>query len=358
MCQLYDTCKPIKLEVVKQLVTMDSLKSALRRGTQTIKEKLGKSQTTVDEEYVAMYGQFDITHKTSKNFVKHVGQLIENFHAMSSTLHFLAEDFRDLYSHTNDETKKEASLLLMSVAEELENKAVIPFQNQVTAHILDPANAYLARFPAAKDLHKQRKKLLLEYDYYRDKVQSLSEKQSKNPLELPKVKEKMNQAKDDYEQINALTKNAITELLESKGPVYAPVVEQLIGNLIQYNDRTSNTMNKLKKFGAEPLAGAAKSSEQVTANVGGSSSPAPVAQPRTQRMYPQASKEAPVPPQFDCEWFYLDSNVEQQGPFTFKDMRQKFKSNAINAQTHVFGGELSDWKMISDVPDFKRALSA
>jgi methyl-accepting chemotaxis protein len=106
---------------------MDSLKSALRRGTQTIKEKLGKAQTTVDEEYQTLYGQFDSTYKTSQNFVKHVGQLIENFHAMSSTFHFLAEDFRDLYSHTHDESKKEASLLLMSIAEELEKNAVLPF---------------------------------------------------------------------------------------------------------------------------------------------------------------------------------------------------------------------------------------
>ncbi len=106
---------------------MDGLKSALRRGSQMVKEKLGKAQTTVDEEYDTQYSQFNSTYKTSQNFVKHVGQLVENFHAMSSTLHFLAEDFRDLYSHTHDEQKKEASLLLMSIAEELEKNAVLTF---------------------------------------------------------------------------------------------------------------------------------------------------------------------------------------------------------------------------------------
>jgi hypothetical protein len=337
---------------------MDSLKSALRRGTQTIKEKLGKAQTTVDDEYQTMYGQFDSTYKTSQNFVKHVGQLVENFHAMSSTLHFLAEDFRDLYSHTHDEAKKEASLLLMSIAEELEKNAVLPFQNQVTSHILDPTNAYIVRFPAAKDLHKQRKKLLLEYDFFRDKVKALTEKQSKNPLELPKMKEKMNVAKDDYDQVNSLTKNAINEILDSKAVVFAPVVEQLIGNLIQYNDRTSVTMNRLKKFGAEPLAGSSRSPEVASSSqVGGGSPSVQPRQPATQPRQP-VSKEAPIPPQFDCEWFFLDGNVEQQGPFSFKDLRQKFKSGAITDQTHVFGGELSDWKMISAIPDFKRSLTA
>jgi hypothetical protein len=232
-------------------------------------------------------------------------------------------------------------------------------QNQVTSHILDPTNAYIVRFPAAKDLHKQRKKLLLEYDFFRDKVKTLSEKQSKNPLELPKAKEKMNVAKDDYDQVNALTKNAITELLDSKAEVYAPVVEQLIGNLIQYNDRTSATMNRLKRFGAEPLYGASRSSEiSSSAQIGGGS--APVVQPRqsiTPATQPR-SKEAPVPPQFDCEWFFLDANVEQQGPFSFKELRQKFKTGVVTDQTHIFGGELSDWKMISAIPDFKRALTA
>jgi len=278
---------------------------------------------------------------------------------MSTTLHFLAEDFRDLYSHTNDETKKEASILLMSIAEELESKAVIPFQNQVTTHILDPTNAYIARFPPAKDLHKQRKKLLLEYDFFRDKVKGLSEKQSKNPLELPKMKEKMNAAKDDYDQVNALAKSAISELLESKGPVYAPVVEQLIGNLIQYNDRTSGTMNKLKRFGAEPQSGNNQARSPEPSSMGGRESSVPPMTQSRQPMYPSASKETlVVPPKFDCEWFFLDNNVEQQGPFTFQDMRQKFKSNVINDQTHVFGGELSDWKMISSIPDLKRSLTA
>jgi len=344
---------------------MDSIKSALRRGTQTIKEKLGKSQMTVDDDYVAMYAQFDSTFKTSQNFHKHVGQLIENFHQMSSTLHFLAEDFRDLYSHTNDETKKEASQILMAIAEELETKAVIPFQTQITTHILEPTAIYVDRFPPAKDLHKQRKKLLLEYDFFRDKVKGLTEKQSKNPLELPKMKEKMNAAKDDYDQVNALTKNAIMDLLDSKAPVYAPVVEQLIGNLIQYNERTSTTMNRLKKFGAEPLAGGSAPSQRAQEpqggarmnNIGGEKSFSPPVQARS----PQPSlpsREPIVPPKFDCEWFFLDSNVEQQGPFTFKEMRQKYKSSVINDQTHIFGGELADWKMISDISEFKRALSA
>jgi len=222
---------------------------------------------------------------------------------------------------------------------------------------LDPTNAYIVRFPAAKDLHKQRKKLLLEYDFFRDKVKNLTEKQSKNPLELPKMKEKMNVAKDDYDQVNALTKSAIIELLESKAPVYAPVVEQLIGNLIQYNDRTAVTMSRLKKFGAEPLQGSARAVTEERPSTGAPRQQQP--QPGVQPRQPTSSgKEAPVPPQFECEWFFLDGNVEQQGPFSFKDLRQKFKTGIITDQTHVFGGELSDWKMISAIPDFKKSLTA
>jgi len=224
---------------------------------------------------------------------------------MSTTLHFLAEDFRDLYSHTHDETKKEASQILMSIAEDLEVNAVVPFQNQITSHILDPTQLYIERFPAVKDLHKQRKKILLEYDFHRDKVKSLTEKQNnKNPLELPKAKERMSAAKDDYEQVNALTKNALTDLLESKGPVYSPVVEQLIGNLIQYNDRTSNAMNRLKKFGAEPLGGGSVGAGVTTrspqpefsSQVGGGSTPAPSLQPRVQGGFSSIAKESPPPP--------------------------------------------------------------
>ncbi|KAL0491537.1 hypothetical protein AKO1_010280 [Acrasis kona] len=338
---------------------MDSLKSAFRRTTQTVMEKFGKAEGTIDTDYQDIYTQFNSTWKTSQGFSKHVGQLIENFHAMSINLHFLAEDFRDLYSHTADAQKKEASVLLMGIAEELENKAVLPFQNQVTTHILNPTNIYVERFPPAKDLHNQRKKLLLEYDYYRDKVKGLTEKQSKNPLELPKMKEKMNVAKDDYDRINDLTKSTMTDILSSKSEVYSPVVEQLIGNLIQYNERTSATMSKLKKFGREPLAGNVPSPVSPTLH---SSTTVTAHQrelpARVQSMSLGGAKEAPIPPQFKCEWFYLDNNVEQQGPFDFIDMRKKFKSGVISDQTHVFGGELSDWKTVATVPNMKKELQA
>jgi len=59
-----------------------------------------KSNKTVDEVYNSLKLQFDNNEKLAANFHKHVSQLIENFHAMSTIMHFLAEDVRDIYAGT------------------------------------------------------------------------------------------------------------------------------------------------------------------------------------------------------------------------------------------------------------------
>lgn len=72
-----------------------------------ISSKLGigaaaKNNKTIDEIYNSLKLQFDNNEKTAANFNKHVAQLIENFHAMSTIMHFIAEDVRDIYAGTGE----------------------------------------------------------------------------------------------------------------------------------------------------------------------------------------------------------------------------------------------------------------
>lgn len=63
-----------------------------------------------------------------------------------------------------------------------------------------------------------------------------------------------------------------------------------------------------------------------------------------------------VPKKFDVDWYYLDSNVQQQGPVSFKELRQMFKNKQVTGETYVFGGDMSDWKQIKTITELFNIL--
>jgi uncharacterized protein YoxC len=332
---------------------MKGLKTTLIRGTQTIKQKLGKTDKTIDEEYENIHNKTLATEKQAQNFSKHVNQLIENYHAMSTTLSFLAEDIRDLYATSEPNSKqRQMADQLTRMAEVIEQNCVLRFQSQVKANVVEPADEYLVQFPPLKDLHKKRENAVLEYDYFRDKVQNMSEKQNKDPLALPKAKEKMNQTKDDFDLLNNSSKSGMTEVLDRKDIVFNSAVEQLFANIVQFYERMASETQNLKS-GAAVREAPLSSSQQPSQSF---SSSQKVMYPKVQTSASPSSSG--VPPEFDIEFFYLDAELERHGPLTFMQLKQKFNSGEVNADTYVFAGQMPDWTQIGAVPNLKYALSS
>jgi len=316
--------------------------------TQTIKTKLGKAEQTEDDEYVHLQSKFKTAEKASESFAKHANQLIENFHAFSTTLAFLAEDMRDL--NTQGSTKiEQAGIVLEKVSKTVESNCVIPFQTNMTANVVSPVNEYIVLFEPLKKMFKERKECTLQYDYYRQQVEKLSEKQSKNPLELPKAKEKMNTFKEQWENINETCKRSILDVLEKEQSVFEPAIQQLCANLLEWNQTLTQSMSELRNHSSTlVVAPSTSSSVSHSPSVHQTTSQTP--------MKRSGTVASAIPPAFNCEWFYVDSNVETQGPIDFKSMQQKFKSGEIKADTHVYGGDLTDWVQIRTVPGLENAL--
>ncbi|KAG2393427.1 hypothetical protein C9374_006958 [Naegleria lovaniensis] len=327
-------------------------------GTQTIKTKLGKAEQTEDDEFSMLHNKFKASEKASENFVKHTNQLIENFHAFSTTLAFLAEDFRDVNTQ-NSPKIEQAGAVLEKVAKSVETNCVLPFQSNVTANVATPANEYYVLFEPTKKLFKERKDITLQYDYYRQQVEKLSEKQSKNPLELPKAKEKMNTFKEKWEEINLQCKQHILDILEKEQGVFEPAIQQLCANLLEWNSKLATCMAELKNHSTtlivSPISASSSSSSSSTTQSTHVDLKSGSTATRSQSVMGSSSSSA-IPPAFDCEWFYVDSNVETQGPVSFRAMQQKFKSGEIKPDTHVYGGDLTDWVQIRTVAGLEQAL--
>lgn len=326
---------------------MDKIKGAYFRTVQTVQQKVGKADSTVDEEYDALHRHFSNSFTLSENFNKHTQALIENFNALTAIMTFLAEDLTELYLHSDDPNKKKMTQELTSVALDIENNGVQPFQKELMANVYQQVAEYILKFEEVKKLHKQRNDLVKEYDYFRNRVQKMSETQSKDPLALPKEKEKLKKAKEDLDSIQTLTTERMQALMDEKPIVYAHVTEQLIGSLIAYHDKSKRAMDRLQVHSSAPSGASTRAHVSEAPVRSGGAKPQPT--------IPQ--RGSAVPPKFNCEWHYLDGDVNQQGPLSFMQLKQKYQKGDVSGSTHVFGGEMSDWQTVSAVPGLVSALS-
>ncbi|KAL0488426.1 hypothetical protein AKO1_015592 [Acrasis kona] len=332
---------------------MDKFKSAMNRTAQTINEKLGKSETTVDENYDNLFRIFTSSESVASNFSKHSSNLIDNFNTMTSLLCFVAEDLTELYKNDEDPRKRNLAEEITTISNEIEELGVKRFQTQLLTHVVNPTNEYLEKFKEVKKLCSKRNDTLKEYDYFRNRVMKLSETPggNKDPLKLPKEKEKLNTAKGDYELTQQVAMERMQELVDMKTIVFNDVTEQTIGNLIQYSDQVKASLDKMSKFAAKPLEG------NVPSVVSPKSTTSPISPPSASARKPPATSN-PLPPSFNCEWYYLDENVNQLGPVTFPQLKQKYKQGSLNPKTHVFGADMADWATIDSVPQLVSHLSS
>ena len=95
---------------------------------------------------------------------------------------------------------------------------------------IDPIQSYVVQFAPIHDILDQRKKVLLEFDYRRDKVKNLTEKPGKDPLALPRAKEKLSKAKEDYEYVNNQAKEQMQTVIRRHEEVFEPMIENVCRN--------------------------------------------------------------------------------------------------------------------------------
>lgn len=57
------------------------------------------------------------------------------------------------------------------------------------------------------------------------------------------------------------------------------------------------------------------------------------------------------------EWYYLDSQTVQKGPFSWREMKDLYSKNEISTSTYIYGGDLEGWTVIGTNPSLLSKLS-
>jgi hypothetical protein len=359
--------------------------SKLIQASQWLKEKVGKSKGSADNEFDLLYTRQEQVRDKTAATIKHFQQLVENFHAFSSTLGFIVDDINNVFDE--GDKYKDNVLKLGKATEELEKESVLPFQSQINGpSVVGKLQEYLVSFDQIKAMKKTRDGKLLEYDYHKEQVESLSTKTQKDPLKLPKAKELLAKAKTDYETTNDLTKQVMIGLIDAKID-YDPVYATFLGQLVEYQKTTSDIITSVYKDlkggggssgnsssfqkkqygGSTPLPGKIPESENMDdflhkeenlsmKPISIKKEPPRVVQSTPSFNKPQVVREEVIPPKLKIDWFYLDKDMAQLGPISVTEMKSMFKRGDLNSDAYVFGGEMSDWAKIATVSDLATFL--
>lgn len=206
---------------------MQSLKAKLEETSQMLRMKMTKTHLTEDIEFDAILAKFNKLEKCTQDASKHIQQLIENFHAMTATMDFIGEDFREAGNTTTRMQK--AAEKLESVHAAIEDECVKLFQDATLEQIITPISEYIVQFSPIRQLISQRNKLLRDYDLKKERVKGLTEKQNNDPLALPRAKEAMNKAKEEYDVVNSEAKQQMQDVIAN----YEHSYENLLDNLVR-----------------------------------------------------------------------------------------------------------------------------
>eukprot|EP01080_Neovahlkampfia_damariscottae_P001863 gene1863-1004_t len=313
-----------------------------------ISEKTGSTKQTVDHEFELLWSKQETLHETTKTTIKHLNQTIENIHAFQTNMGFLAEDFLMVYDKS--ESQREVPEKMRSVSESIQKNCCVPYQNGVTAGV-QKLMQYQVKFENLHELRKLREERRKEYDFRRGKVESLTEKPSKNPLELPKEKEKLAIAKEEYETMNDEAKAQIEQIFIEKHNAFDAVLPIVIRETMEYQKRVMGDLQPLGKYSDMKVQVTTTTSRQVKTQQ---------TQPEKKQAPPLASRTksvvSKVPPKFDVEWFYLDDAMNQCGPISYNDLKNSFKKGSIHGESYVFEANMSDWAQVNSIKELEMNL--
>lgn len=359
--------------------------SKLIQASQWIKEKVGNKKGTSDGEFDTLYAKQEQLKDKAAITMKHLQQLVENFHAFQTTLGFVAEDFDAIFE--NDNPLKKQVQLLSTISKDIETDCIAPFQSQINGQdCIGKIKEYIEPFESLKALKKTRNEKILEYDYHKDNVQSLSEKTQKNPQALPQAKEKMNFAKEEYEKINEETKQKMVNLIEGKVE-FNPIFELFILQLLQYQKKVNGLIQQIS---SEDVYVPTKTVERKVSTIPTKVDSKPLQSPKPEKIekkeeleplsmkpitlkkptqpvqekvvvpekvLPKVVPKNEVTSELNVDWYYLDSAMAQKGPISISQVKTMWNKKELNEKSYVFHSKMKDWAQIKTLNELNQYLN-
>lgn len=353
---------------------MNKLSLGINKQKAKLLSKIGRLEISQDPEYDRIHTEYQEKRKSVTDTIRNFKQVSDHVHALSTSLASLMQSVQNTYDPT-DPIHSHMEQISHSL-EQFDENVVQQFQKELQYQCLDEVTNYVAQLDTPKESIRQRDRLKIEYDEKRTQLNKLNEsKKSTAPQKIPAAKEKLEQAESAYNKGRYQAKADMAALINDHGKHMDPVVVSLqhslatlaegMGSTIGGFDRVAQSIES-QQFNREKISVSQHENSSVdiqhetSLHQDGHDT---MDQPQgdhslhvpNKSVKPSRSK---VPEEFLTEWYFLDDDMNQKGPFDFLEMQIKHSEGEVRDDTNVFGADMTDWMEVAQVPKLKTALEA
>jgi predicted nucleic acid-binding Zn-ribbon protein len=338
---------------------MQSFKKHLTRSTQKIKRTVVTSHQYKDAEYDMLMNSIQSQEKQLTQFDKHVIELTKSLQTQVALIKNFSFDYKLIYANTGTTQDRSDDLEMVQelqrIADQQETNVVRPFIDKCQARIQQPIREYIQEInEATKGLSKQRHNKQLDFEYQRDKYNSVSSKTSSTPQQIDEARNIFETARLAFEEIDEQVKSLLREVAVKKYTVFHPLVSELFGELMaEYYEHTADMaslMRRLRMINApeqveQSMVMTRVESDSVELSRKSSFPPARPSSFTSTPLPPTTS----IPKQFDVEWYWLDDAQETQGPVSIHELKNVKLRGLVNQDTFVCCDGMSEWKTANEL---------
>ncbi|KAI8084790.1 reduced viability upon starvation protein [Halteromyces radiatus] len=204
---------------------LTGFKKNLNRAGQSIMQKTGISDKTIDDEFAEEYERFKVLEQRMEKLSKEAKGYQNSMRAVSSSQVQIVESMDQFY---DDLPSTSCFQSYKKAIQQIDTKMKSDMDDAYTATVVEPWARYCAYFPDINEAIKRRQKKLLDYDNHRIKVRKLIERPSDDPQRLPTAEKEANLAREMYENINSILISDLPKIVELRVPYVDPSFEAMV----------------------------------------------------------------------------------------------------------------------------------
>ena len=226
----------------------DFVKEGWRRGKNLVAVKVFKAAGSANEpEIDHMYDQVLQVELQMASIKQTVEAYLSSLVEMCWAAEQLATKFGD-YVNEPGATGQAAAQQAANTWRELQRGATRSLEVQFSAKVLQPIASYLGEIEGIKELHHQRQKRLIDYDYYRRKVSEMVRTPPKDGSKLSRNAEKLSSCEAAYMNVKNELVARMTALLHEKWDFANAPLLQLLDFQRNFYGNLANAVTPFSKY--------------------------------------------------------------------------------------------------------------
>jgi len=179
---------------------------------QSVLEKMGLAEKTIDKEFDAMEEKFKKLSSLVEKLVKDSKNWLDNTANLHKVATDIAADFDEFYQESADSEYAPASQIFKRL-QDTQNAFTENAMNGKAVDIVEAIKQYSTTFTDLKAKITKRNNILTDYDSLRYDIEKMQKKPPTDPTKLPRAQEKFNTISAEYENINRDLKRELLEFL-------------------------------------------------------------------------------------------------------------------------------------------------